>query len=402
MRHFGRLFALLIAFVALPLERAAAASVFDPPALYLTWQRDPASTMTVHWQVEDEAKTELFFRKSGTADWKTAAGTSIPLPSSARIVHTVELTGLEQDTHYEFCFWPGERRFKFLTAPKKLDRPVRFVTGGDVYHEREWMDLMNELAGKLDPLFVVIGGDLAYSFERANTDEKMERWYAFWDSWKSKALTAEGRLIPMLVTIGNHEARGFYKQTPAQAPAFYAQFSMPGPQGYNVLDFGWLSLLLLDSGITHPLDGAQLTWLERTLANRKKVPHVIPVYHMPAYPSFRPYNEEGGIDGEVRRLWAPVFEKAGIRVAFENHDHAYKRTHPIRDGKIDSKGITYLGDGAWGVRLRKPDHENPRWYIARSDAIRHLFLVTLLPDSRHIMAIDDKGRIFDEVFQKVK
>jgi acid phosphatase type 7 len=260
---------------------------------------------------------------------------------------------------------------------------------------------MNELAGNLDPLFVVFGGDLAYSFERANTDEKMERWYAYWDSWKSKARTPDGRLVPMLVTLGNHEARGFYKQPKEAAPAFYAQFSMPGPKGYNVLDFGsWLSLLLLDSGITNPLDGDQLTWLETTLAGRKEVLHLIPVYHMPAYPSFRAYTEEG-IDEEVRRLWCPLFEQAGIKVAFENHDHAYKRTHPIKNGKIDSQGIIYLGDGAWGVGLRVPDPTKPRWYIAKSGPIRHLFLVTLFSDSRHIVAIDERGRIFDEVFQKV-
>ncbi len=27
----------------------SANEAFDPPALYLTWQRDPTSTMTVHW-----------------------------------------------------------------------------------------------------------------------------------------------------------------------------------------------------------------------------------------------------------------------------------------------------------------------------------------------------------------
>jgi hypothetical protein len=45
----------------------------------------------------------------------------------------------------------------------------------------------------------------------------MERWDAYFDSWKQKARTPDGRLVPMLVTIGNHEVRGSYHQ-PASAP----------------------------------------------------------------------------------------------------------------------------------------------------------------------------------------
>ena len=89
-----------------------------------------------------------------------------------------------------------------------------------------------------------------------------------------------------------------------------------------------------------------------------------------------------------------------MKVAFENHDHAYKRTHPIRNGKIDPTGIVYLGDGAWGVNLRKPDTGNPRWFIARSDSIRHFFVVTLYPEGRHILAVNDSGQVFDEIYQR--
>jgi hypothetical protein len=383
----------------------AASDAFDPPALYLTWQRDPTTTMTVHWHTMDEAKTELYFRAAGSTNtWTTAAGSSRPLPASVRTVHTVELTRLSPRTDYEFCFWPGERVFKFRTMPKDLSQPVRFVEGGDVYHERKWMDAMNELAGRLDPAFAVIGGDLAYAFGGTNRNERMERWDAYFDSWKQKARTPDGRLVPMIVTIGNHEVLGSWNQTPDRAPAYYALFSMPGPQGYNALDFGkYLSLLLLDSAHTQPIEGAQTDWLKRALASRRKVPHVFPVYHVPAWPSFR--SDEAGesskLNQKVRQHWCPLFERYGVKVAFEHHDHTFKRTHPIRDGKINPKGVTYLGDGAWGVNLRKPD-SNPRWYLAKAGQIRHFFLVTLYPEARHILAINESGAVFDEVYQRVR
>jgi hypothetical protein len=273
----------------IPVQTPAASEAFDPPALYLTWQRDPATTMTVLWQTVDEAKTEVHFRLAGrTNAWQAVPGQQRPVPGSIRTQHTVELTGLSPRTDYEFCFWPGERAFRFRTLPKDLSQPVRFVNGGDVYHDRKWMDTMNELAGKLDPAFVVLGGDLAYALGGTNRVENMERWDAYFDSWKQKAITPDGRLVPMIVTIGTHEVKGSLNRSPEHAPAYYVLFPLPGLQGYNVLDVGnYLSLFLLDSDHTHPIEGAQSEWLERTLAKRRRVPHLFPVYHVPAWPSFR-------------------------------------------------------------------------------------------------------------------
>lgn len=394
------------AAVVLGVAGSRANEPFDPPALYLTWQRDPTSTMTVHWHTIEEAKTQLFVRPRGTAEkWRAVSGTSQPLPGSERTVHTVEITGLEPRVDYEFCFWPGEKTFYFRTAPRDLSQPLRFVAGGDIYHERAWMDTMNGLAGKLDPAFVVIGGDLAYSCEKASKPENRERWDVYFDSWKKHARTVDGRLIPMIVTIGNHEVPGGYHQPPERAAAYYALFSMPGAQGYNVLDFGpYFSLFLLDSGITHPIEGAQTEWLKSALAQRRQVPHLVPVYHIPAYPCVRS-DEEGesaALTQSVRKNWCPLFDEFGVKVAFENHDHAFKRTYPIRGHRIDSDGVVYLGDGAWGVNLRKPDRSKPRWYLQRADSIRHLYLVTLLPEARHVLAFDEQGRVFDEVYQRNK
>lgn len=383
---------------------AGAADAFDPPALYLTWQRDPTTTMTVHWHTIEESKSELFFRAAGTTNaWQAARGTQRPLVGTPRTIHTVELTGLRPGGKYEFCFWPGKRGFAFRTLPTDLRRPVRFIVGGDVYHERAWMDAMNELAGKLDPAFVVIGGDLAYSCG-GNQPERMERWDTYFDSWKQKARAPDGRLIPLLVTIGNHEVNGSWNQPPERAAAFYSLFAMPGPRGYNVLDAGrYLSLLLLDSAHTHPVEGDQTAWLRRSLATRRPVPHVFPVYHVPAWPSVRSETEgdSGQITQKIRQHWCPLFERYGVRLAFEHHDHIFKRTHPIRAGKVDARGVVYLGDGAWGVNLRKPAAD-PRWYLARADAIRHFYLVTLYPEARHVMAMNEAGQIFDEVYQRVK
>ncbi len=407
---FNRIFygaAVVLLSVASAFSKTETNNLFDPPALYLQWQRDPTTTMTVHWHTTNQADSVLQFRDAKGKTWRDAKGSSVPMPDtkSGRTIHTVELTKLKPKTDYWFRFGAQSKEFKFRTMPKTLSQPVRFIEGGDVYHERDWMDHMNALAAKFDPAFVVIGGDLAYANNRDSKIEGVQRWYDFFDSWKQKAIAPDGRLIPLLPTLGNHEVKGFWGKTPENAPGFYALFSMPGKQGYNHLDFGnYLTLLLMDSGHTHPIDGKQTEWLEQTLSKRKNTPHIFPIYHVPAYPSCRPDDEGENSDltQQVRKFWCPQFEKYGVKVSFEHHDHAYKRTQPMLGGKINAKGIIYLGDGAWGVRLRTSEPDGPRWYIAKSGIVRHFFLVTLYPDQRDIVAVNENGEIFDEVYQRVK
>lgn len=372
----------------------------DPPALYLQWQRDPTTTMTIHWHTVGEAKSELFFRRLGETRWNAASGTAKPLVGTERTVRIVELTGLSPATDYEFCFQPDAPIFKFRTMPSDLTKPVRFIAGGDVYQDLKWVNNMNALAARQDPAFVVLGGDLAYS-QGGTNQENIKRWFDYFGSWKTNAVAPDGRLIPMLVTLGNHEVKDSYRQPTEKAASFYTLFSSPGPQGYATLDFGkYLSLFLLDSDHTHTIAGEQTVWLGKNLAARRKIPHFFPIYHTPAYPGFR---EDTGIQAQgVRTNWCPLFDKYGVQLVFENHDHCFKRSFPIRNEKVDPKGTTYLGDGAWGVEVRKPDTTKPRWYIEKSAGVRHFYVVTLYPEARHVVAMNESGEVFDEVYQRVK
>jgi len=41
-------------------------------------------------------------------------------------------------------------------------------------------------------------------------------------------------------------------------------------------------------------------------------------------------------------------------MAMENHVHSFKRTYPIKQGKINTEeGIVYIGDGSWAVILEE-------------------------------------------------
>ncbi len=375
----------------------------DIIGVYLTWQRDPTTTMTINWvNLYPGTPATVWFRASKDEEWQSGTGTLHTAKPSSMQVRRVELTGLKPDTLYEFALaakpdaeLKGVRRFR--TLPAKLTRPLRFVAGGDMMHSREMVDAMNQRAGKLDPDFAVLGGDLAYANGVDST-----RWVDWFQSWTLHAKGKNGRCIPMIVGIGNHEVKGGYNgKIPDDAPYFYGFFLLPENRSYYALDFAdYLSFLVLDSGHTQPVAGAQTEWLGKAIGSRAAQRFLFPVYHYPAYgtakaqPGKLPCENARAV--EIRTQWIPHFERHGVTAVFENDHHNYKRSHPIRGHqRDDANGITYLGDGAWGVTPRTVPKD--AWYLAHAEPRRHLLHIKLDPDGTwQAEAVDAEGKIFDQ------
>src|SRR5687768_227100 len=75
----------------------------DVIGIYLTWERDPATTMTVNWvNLYATGAPTLWYRKLGDTEWISANGTLQAAGPSVLQVRRVELTGLAPDTTYEF------------------------------------------------------------------------------------------------------------------------------------------------------------------------------------------------------------------------------------------------------------------------------------------------------------
>lgn len=379
-----------------------AAAEFDPLAVYLTWMQKPESTMTICWITNLNSTSDLVeYQRKGETIWQRAMGNHIPMPDQYPFwIHAVELTQLQPDTDYTFRITSEGVKFKFRTMGLDPLKPIRFVVGGDIYHDGlDAVRKMNRQAAKLDPMFAIVGGDLAYNDDKPSTMPNiMPRWMDWLISWKKDMVTPDGRLIPIIPAIGNHDVKKRKNnKVPSDAPFFYALFPFPGTQGYHVLDFGkTMSLIVLDSDHTNPIKGKQTLWLRKTLEERSKVPHKFAVYHVGAFPSVREY--KGKSNSEIRKHWVPLFELYGVSTVFEHHDHAYKRTWPLRNGKVDFKsGVVYLGDGAWGVEdPRMPKKAERVWYLARTVRSRHVILSKIHGTERHFLAVDDNGNVIDE------
>lgn len=392
----------------------------------LVEKRSPGHQLPVIEPIATKVREPVLeYRRRGEAEWRTARGRNTPFPfkedrsgslhrdgyshsfpPSGRTIHRVELTRLQPDTLYELRFDAAGPLYRFRTMPKALTREVRFAAGGDV-GAGTWTERMNRIAAAHEPDFVLWGGDLAYC---DGAQARLGRWYDFFDSLKKSLVAADRRLIPVLVAPGNHEVQGGYVDAVAKAakkpysrnddelrrkvaPYFFNFFASPGQPGYGVIDFGdYLSILLLDSGHINPIGGIQAAWLDEVLAKRAQVPHVFPTYHVPAFPTFRPLTDRHGAN--VREHWVPLFEKHRLSVVFENHDHNFKRTFPMRNGQKDPEGVTYLGDGAWGVFVVGVAKDE-RWFLEKTMPINHFYLARLNGRTAVFEAINLKNEVID-------
>jgi acid phosphatase type 7 len=400
----------LVLGAALAAPGVSSLAAQEPAAVFLTWSDDPTTTVTVDWHLlpgDDLEAVEV--RGPGIATWRAVSGETVPFPYSQRTVRRAVVRGLQPDALYELRVGSDGPVYQYRSLPSRLTRPVRFATGGDTQYSMEAFGTTNRVVAAHDLDFVVFGGDLSYANGDPRNAHRKEGWF---ETVTRTLITPENRLIPVLVAIGNHEVwesrrldadvdvEGFKAEwglAERQATYFEPLFAFPRARFHDVLDFGdYLSIVALDSDHMTDVIGAQTDWLRETLATRADRAHVFPVYHQPAYPSVRRF--DGTTSTRIRENWVPLFERHGVRLVFENHDHAYKRTVPLRGGAAATDGVVYLGDGAWGVGTREigRDQGGPAWYLASSASVNHGIVVTLDGPAAHVRVVDREGRTIDE------
>lgn len=365
-----------------------AVSLFgDISAVYLSWYADPCTTMTIHWHSlpEDSALLRLELPNGITP----FSATTRLFANEPVVIHTVRVENLSPDTEYAFQLGNENKKYRFRTAPTNLDNPLKFIIGGDLYLSRHLFTKMGQVVVNQDPLFAVLGGDLAYAVNNPSifADKPPKQWRKFLADWTKTMQTTTGRLIPFILVIGNHDINSKTQEL------FFSLFDYPGKELYRAVDFGsYLSLLLLDTGHVSAVEGPQTTWLAKALEQRKNVPHLMAVYHVGAYPSFYSYDSRG--PKTIRTHWCPLFDKYAVRACFEHHSHAFKKTFPLKaDQKAASEGTTYFGDGCWGGKPRKTHNA---WYLKKASSQQHVFLAEMTSQSVSISALGIQGQVIDK------
>lgn len=387
----------VIALVLLALSAQA-----DPRHIYLTYSGAPETSIDVNIIMKGASgPVKVYYdseprHEDRNAYHNSIEATYIPCTmelSDGRRLHVAKLTGLTPGRTYSFVAGEDEdgysRELKFRTLPGG-DAAIRFVNGGDMGADGR-AERIQRNAGKTDPDFAVIGGDLAYANGMLAAEELWDAWL---DNWAQYMRRTDGSMIPIMTAIGNHEVNKFKSDDPAiRSPWYLSLFGRQGDEVYYSRKVGDnIVFFFLDSGHLNPIDTDQAGWLATELEKYKEVPHKFAVYHVPMYPAFGSYDGAGA--ALQRETWGPLFDQYGVRVAFEHHDHVSKRSKPLKGGKVAEGGTVYVGDGAFGRESRDVDREL-RWYNAMEESTVHFWQVDVTKEKVKLQAIDRGEVVFD-------
>lgn len=297
---------------------------------------------------------------------------------------------------YHVVLTPKQERFDFILRDQALhfkkipENSSKFLLGGDVYHEKKALPKVFNALKKQKADALVLGGDVAYTTHRANPFLTLRweanRWKTFFTYYQKYTTSDQGRLLPIVSCIGNHDVHRRSRNL------FFDVFPIK-KRGYEKLDLGSLQVFILDTDNVTPIAGKQTKWLEESLKTPFKGMRIA-VYHHPSYPTIQPFNNRRA--KEIRKNWIPLMQNYGVQVSFEHHSHVYKKCIPLLAEGFNHP-LIIVGDGCLGVKPRTTTRKENQRYLANCTPINHFFLLHLDMAHIHIKVCDLEGCLIDHV-----
>lgn len=323
----------------------------------IMFNTNPSSEITIGWDQVSGTTPVVYY---GTTDFGTAWAS---YPNQKAVDRTityrqmnnnfVRLTGLLPNTAYYFVIKDSQgtsSRFWFKTCPNDLSR-LSFISGGDSRNNRTPRVNANKLVAKLKPHAVLFGGDAINTDSDANIE-----WKEWFDDWQFTN-ASDGRMFPVVITRGNHEASGTMDKL----------FDV-GANEYYAVTFGnnLFRCYTLNTEIAISATTAQTTWLSNDLTLNSSVHWKAAQFHKPMRP-----HESAKAEGTAQyAAWAQMFYDKDVKLVMDSDSHCVKTTWPLRPSsdpgndegfvRDDNRGTVFIGEGCWGAPLRPAD-DNKSW-----------------------------------------
>lgn len=215
----------------------------------------------------------------------------------------------------------------FTTLDPDRDNSV-FVLINDMHGDRQLLEGMLEQVDWNGVDFVVFNGDMVDHFEEP-TDISTHI--------LNPAAKYFAKHIPLVFVRGNHESRGPYaRDLPDYVldgqQKFYYTFEQ-GPARFAVMDSGEdkEDQHIEYSGLAHfgPYRRQQTEWLKEEVQSARSPSGRVEVVfsHMPLFGGNNWHGER-----QIRGMWAPLFDKKGVRVVISGHTHELAHLPPDQTG----------------------------------------------------------------------
>ena len=319
-------------------------------------------------------------------------GESLPLKekvgaSKDRTFHEVTLNGLKPNTKYLYRALTTDAQgasvaseiLQFMTAVDE-DSAFSFGVIGDTQKNPKMTAQIARLIWDRRPNFVMHVGDVV-----DNGPDKKEWVHELFEPCQQ--LFSRAAVFP---TIGNHEKNH---------ANYYKYFSLPEPEYYYQYRYGNTDFFVVDSNKSLKPDSEQYRWLDRELG-KSTARWKIAYHHHPAWSSDE--DDYGDTRKNIYRLGdlnvrnlVGLYEKHQVDIVFNGHIHAYERTWPLRNGKVNTKsGVIYITSGGGGGTL-EDFSPLPTWFKAQVRVDHHFCLVNIQGERLELKAFDQKGNLFD-------
>ncbi|WP_038702666.1 purple acid phosphatase family protein, partial [Sphingobacterium sp. ML3W] len=362
-----------------------------PDRITLTWSDNPSTTQSVTWRINGASNKAVgqVVEEQSSPDLEQAAQTVMGVTSQLKIEGNtadnygqVSFQGLKAGTVYVYRVGDGTNWSawnQFRTADIKGD--FSFIYLGDAQNDlrSRWSrSIRKAFQQEPNARFIVHAGDL---INRSNNDSE-------WGEWHEGAGFIH-QMIPAIPTPGNHEYRRDSLEQLVLDPHWKMHFNLPknGPVGMQdavyYVEYQDVRMISLNSQLIM-LDSVaarrQEEWLAEVLASSKAKWNIV-VMHHPVYSTAK--NRDNII---LRERFKPIFEKYGVDLVLQGHDHTYAR------GTAGKVRPVYLLSVA-GPKMYGSDSE--RW-MEVSGAQTQLYQVIRVTDSKlYFSSYKLNGQLFD-------
>ena len=371
-----------LALCALPALHAATTILRGP---YL--QTATPTSMVVRWRTDATEGSHVVYGTSRTEMTKSASAFGVGTE------HIVQLSNLEPNTKYYYSVLgaprpaaaadtarkekapaedaPGRAQIHSFTTPPPAGatKPTRVWFLGDAGTkndiQRAVRDHYYKFTGSRATDLTILLGDNAYP-DGTDADYQKGIFEMYPDMLRTTALWS---------CLGNHDGKTANSIT--QSGVYYDVFTFPtrgqaggvasGTEAYYSFDYANIHFISLDSHDSErTIEGPMAQWLQADLAATKR-DWIVAFFHHPTYTKGTHNSDTEKPLIEMRQVFLPILEAAGVDLVVTGHSHVYERSFFIDGhyGKSDTfNAATFVkqkgngrpgGDGAY----RKPRTRTP-------------------------------------------
>ncbi len=323
----------------------------DPDRIILTFNGNPSTKRAVTWRTDSSVKkAEAQIAVAGlNSDFVKDASTytanteefdlGLYKSNKSLIVnyHSVVFENLKPNTLYAYRVGFAENWSEWIQFKTANDTysPTQFVYFGDAQNDilNHWSRVIRMAYQTApDASFVIHAGDLVDS---AHKDNEWAQWFK-----AGGFIHSQWTAIPV---VGNHEFQRFdgYEGTLPRRLSIQwrPQFTLPVEENLDeklhetVYSVEYQDILVLVLNSTGHLE-EQTEYIREKLTNSDAKWKIVTNHHSVFSPA------EGRDFEYARKVWKPMFEKYGVDLVLNGHDHTYARGHtPVKSQNVNESGI---------------------------------------------------------------